>query len=146
MPTTDLPIHVLLVEDELADVCLTRLALEEGQVPAVLHRVCDGVEALAFLCRETPYRDAPRPDLILLDLNLPRMDGRTLLAKLKGMDSMRRIPVVVLTTSDAERDVAMAYDLGAAGFIVKPLDMKLFVAKLKGLENYWTHVVRRPPL
>lgn len=135
---------VLLAEDEPADAYLVRLAFEEGRILVDLHHVPDGVEALAFLQREPPYREAPRPDLILLDLNMPRMDGRRFLEKVKEMPGLRSIPVVILTTSDAESDIEASYDRGAAGFIVKPVEVDQFVATVRGLQDYWITLVRRP--
>ncbi|MBA2779410.1 response regulator [Billgrantia kenyensis] len=134
---------VLLVEDEPADVHLTRLAFREGKLLVDVHDVSDGVEALAFLQREGKYQDAPRPDLILLDLNMPRMDGKTFLQRFKTLESLRRIPVVILTTSEAESDIVDSYDLGAAGFIVKPVDIDQFIASIQSLEEYWLTLVRR---
>jgi CheY-like chemotaxis protein len=135
---------VLLVEDEPADVHLTRLAFKEGRLLVDVHDVSDGVEALAFLQREGAYQDAPRPDLILLDLNMPRMDGKTFLQRFKTLEGLRRIPVVILTTSEAESDIVDSYDLGAAGFIVKPVDIDQFIASIQSLEEYWLTLVRRP--
>lgn len=135
---------VLLVEDEPADVHLTKMAFKESPVAVEVHDVGDGVEALAFLQREGAYHQAPRPDLILLDLNMPRMDGKGFLKRFKAVESLRRIPVVVLTTSEAETDIVDAYDLGAAGFIVKPVDIDQFINAIKALEEYWITLVRRP--
>ncbi|MDD3610437.1 MAG: response regulator [Halothiobacillaceae bacterium] len=135
---------VLLVEDEAADAYLIRLAFEESHVLVNLQHVQDGVEAFEYLEQQGRFQDAPPPDLILLDLNMPRMDGRAFLARQKADPRFRRIPVVVLTTSDAESDIVASYDLGAAGFIVKPLDIDDFLLKVKGLEDYWVTLVRRP--
>ncbi len=135
---------VLLVEDEVADAHLVRMAFQEGGLPIDLHHVTDGVEALSYLEGRSPYQGKPRPDLILLDLNMPRMDGRAFLAKVKASQDLRRIPVVVLTTSDAESDIVASYDCGAAGFVVKPIDLDEFVARLHELEKYWSDVVRIP--
>lgn len=135
---------VLLVEDEPADVHLTKMAFNEGKVLVDVHDVGDGVEALAFLKQEGPYQDAPKPDLILLDLNMPRMDGKTFLKKFKTLEKLRQIPVVVLTTSEAESDVIDSYDLGASGFIVKPVDIDQFINAIQALEEYWLTLVRRP--
>lgn len=135
---------VLLVEDEPADVHLTKMAFNEGKVLVDVHDVGDGVEALAFLKQEAPYQDAPKPDLILLDLNMPRMDGKTFLKKFKTLEKLRQIPVVVLTTSEAESDVIDSYDLGASGFIVKPVDIDQFINAIQALEEYWLTLVRRP--
>ncbi|WP_447554511.1 response regulator [Vreelandella sp. EE22] len=135
---------VLLVEDEPADVHLTKMAFNERHIWVDVHDVGDGVEALAFLHREGEYQAAPRPDLILLDLNMPRMDGKAFLKRVKSLDSLRQIPVVVLTTSEAESDIVASYDLGAAGFIVKPMDIEQFIASIRALENYWLTLVKRP--
>jgi CheY-like chemotaxis protein len=135
---------VLLVEDEAADAHLVRLAFEEGHVMADLQHVSDGVEAFAFLRRQGVYATAPTPDLILLDLNMPRMDGRQFLQKIKVDDALRQIPVVVLTTSDAERDMLDAYDHFAAGFIVKPVDVDDFIKVVRGISDYWVNIVRLP--
>ncbi len=135
---------VLLVEDEPADVHLTRLAFKEGRLLVDVHDVPDGLEALAFLQREGQYQQAPRPDLILLDLNMPRMDGKTFLKRFKALEALQRIPVVILTTSEAESDIVESYDLGAAGFIVKPVDIDQFIRSIQALEDYWLTLVKRP--
>lgn len=137
-------LQVLLVEDEDADANLVRLAFEEGHVLVDLHRVGDGVEAFEFLRREPPFQNAPTPDLVLLDLNMPRMDGRQFLQRVKRTEPFVGIPVVVLTTSDAETDMIASYCSGAAGFIVKPMDVLDFIDKVKGIGNYWIAVVRLP--
>ena len=135
---------ILLVEDEPADAHLFRLALKEAHVIADLHHVNDGVEALAFLRNEANYPTAPKPDLILLDLNMPRMNGRQFLQTIKQDAALHAIPVVILTTSDAENDLVTSYNHNAAGYIVKPVDMDEFVNKIRGLEQYWVHLVRLP--
>jgi CheY-like chemotaxis protein len=137
---------VLLIGDEPADVHLTKMAFNESKVLVDVHDVGDGLEALAFLKKEKPYADAPKPDLILLDLNMPRMDGREFLKHFKGLDSINRIPVVILTTSEAETDVVASYDLGASGFIVKPVDIEQFIGAIQTLEDYWLTLVRRSPI
>lgn len=137
-------LNVLLVEDEPADAHLVRLAFAEGQVPVDLHHVPDGVEAFAFLHREGAYANVPRPDLILLDLNMPRMDGRQFLKKIKLDAALRSLPVVVLTTSDAERDLLDSYQHFAAGFIVKPVDVDDFIKLASGIGDYWVNIVRLP--
>jgi len=137
---------VLLIEDEPADVHLTKMAFNESKVLVDVHDVGDGLEALAFLKKEKPYAYAPKPDLILLDLNMPRMDGREFLKHFKGLDSINRIPVVILTTSEAETDVVASYDLGASGFIVKPVDIEQFIGAIQTLEDYWLTLVRRSPI
>ena len=135
---------VLLVEDEPADAHLVRLAFEEGHVLADLHHVRDGVEAIAFLRREGDYAHAPTPELILLDLNMPRMDGRQFLRKIKDDPTLHTLPVVVLTTSDAERDMLDSYDHFAAGYIVKPVDVDDFIKVVRGIGDYWINLVRLP--
>ncbi|MGS2742531.1 response regulator [Halomonas sp. LS-001] len=144
MPDETNQFVVLLIEDEPADVHLTRMAFKEGRLPIEVHDVGDGVEALAFLQQEGKYQDAPKPDLILLDLNMPRMDGKTFLERFKQLDKISRIPVVVLTTSEAESDILESYDLGACGFIVKPVDIDQFINSIQALEDYWLTLVERP--
>lgn len=138
-------IEILLVEDSPGDVRLTREALSEAKVANRLHVVGDGVEAMAFLRREGPHASAPRPDLVLLDLNLPRMDGREVLATIKGDPELRTIPVVVLTTSDAEADVLRSYNLHANCYLVKPVDVDHFFDQVRSLEGFWLAVVKLPP-
>jgi CheY-like chemotaxis protein len=138
-------VELLLVEDNPGDVELTREALEEARVRNRLSVVDDGVQALAFLRRTGRYADAPRPDLVLLDLNLPRKDGREVLAEIKADPELRRIPVVVLTTSEAERDVLAAYELHANAYIVKPVDLDQFLAVVRSVEGFWLTVVKFPP-
>lgn len=135
---------VLLVEDEPADAHLVRLAFEEGQVLVDLHHVGDGVEAFQFLRNEGIYGNVPKPDMILLDLNMPRMDGRQFLKKIKVDADLHSLPVVVLTTSDAERDLLDSYDHFAAGFIVKPVDVEAFIKIVRGIGDYWVSIVRLP--
>ena len=137
-------IEVLLVEDDEGDVVMTREALEEGKVLNRLHVVGDGVEAIEFLRREGQYTDAPRPDLILLDLNLPRRDGRQVLAEVKGDADLRRIPIVVLTTSEAEEDILRSYDLHANAYVTKPVDFDRFVAVIQQIDEFFISVVRLP--
>ncbi|MYL23121.1 response regulator [Halomonas alkaliantarctica] len=135
---------VLLVEDEPADVHLTKMAFRQSRLLVNVCDVGDGVEALAFLRREGPYSDAPTPDIILLDLNMPRMDGKTLLHHLKRDETLKRIPVVVLTTSEAETDIVESYNLGCAGFVTKPMDLTQFLQAIHKVENYWLTLVKRP--
>jgi two-component system, chemotaxis family, response regulator Rcp1 len=138
------PIELLLVEDSEPDVRLTIEALREAKVKNRLWVCEDGVEALDFLRRKGRHVDAPRPDLILLDLNLPRKDGRQVLKEIKTDDSLKRIPVVVLTTSKNEEDVLRAYDLHANCYITKPVDFNRFMDVVKSIENFWLTVVRLP--
>ncbi len=144
-PTSIKPVDILLVEDNPGDVRLTREALKEGKVLNTLSVVADGVEALAFLRREERYATAARPDLILLDLNLPRMDGRELLAVIKADAELRRIPVVILTTSAAEQDILKSYNLHANCYITKPVDLEQFIAVVRSVEDFWFTIVRLPP-
>lgn len=139
------PVDVLLVEDNPGDVRLTREALRESKVNTVLSVVSNGVEALAFLRNESPYEQAPRPDLILLDLNLPRKDGREVLSELKGDGHLRQIPVVVLTTSRAEDDISGAYDLHANCYVPKPVDLDQFIDVVQMINDFWLTTVLLPP-
>jgi two-component system, chemotaxis family, response regulator Rcp1 len=138
------PVTILLVEDNLGDVELTREGLEEGKVLNELHVVHDGEAALAFLRREGVHAAAPRPDLILLDLNLPRMDGHEVLAAIKGEERLRSIPVVVLTTSKADEDILQSYDLHANCYISKPINFGSFIDVVKGIEQFWFTMVALP--
>ncbi len=140
------PIEILLVEDNPGDVRLTREALRDSKLHNVLHVVEDGVEALTFLRQEQPYPHAPRPDIILLDLNLPRMSGREVLEIIKNDDALKTIPVVVLTTSDDERDIVASYALHANCYITKPVDMAQFVTIVKNIKDFWFSIVKLPPL
>jgi two-component system, chemotaxis family, response regulator Rcp1 len=138
-------IDILLVEDNPGDVRLTREAFKEGKVVNTLHVVQDGVEALAFLRHEGAYVKSIHPDIILLDLNLPRMNGRELLANIKTDPELKRIPVVILTTSKSELDIIESYDLHANCYITKPVDMERFITVVKSIENFWFTVVKLPP-
>ena len=138
------PIELLLVEDSEPDVRLTIEALREAKVKNRLWVVEDGVEAMEFLRREGRHADVPRPDLILLDLNLPRKDGRQVLKEIKSDDALKRIPVVILTTSKSEEDVLRAYDLHANCYITKPVDFNRFMDVVKSIEDFWLTVVRLP--
>ena len=139
------PFVILLAEDEAADAHLVKVALSENHILADLQRVVDGREALEYLRREGPrFANAVRPDLILLDLNMPRMDGRKCLEALKQDPELSVIPVVVLTTSEVERDVLASYSLGAAGFITKPVDVLQFMTVIRELGDYWFALVRLP--
>jgi chemotaxis family two-component system response regulator Rcp1 len=139
------PVEILLVEDNSGDVRLTREALREGKVYSNLHWAKDGVEALEFLKREGKHAEAPRPDIILLDLNLPKIDGREVLAAIKGDDQLKQIPVVVLTTSKAEEDVLRSYSLHANCYITKPVDLDKFILVVKSIDRFWLSVVTLPP-
>jgi len=139
------PIEVLLVEDDEGDVLMTREALAEGKVINRLNVVNDGVEAVEYLRRDGKYSDASRPDLILLDLNLPKKDGRQVLEEVKADDSLRRIPVIVLTTSAADEDVLRSYDLHANAYVTKPVDFDRFVEVIRQIDDFFISVVRLPP-
>jgi CheY-like chemotaxis protein len=138
------PIEILLVEDNPGDVRLTVEALKEAKVRNTLHVVQDGVEALAFLRHEGEHAEAPQPDLILLDLNLPKMDGREVLARIKGDPQLRRIPVVILTVSQAEEDILRTYDLHANCYITKPVDLDQFLKVVRSIEDFWLTIVKLP--
>ena len=138
------PIDLLLVEDDPGDVLMTREAFSENKVANRLAVVADGVDAMAFLRKEGEYADAPTPDLVLLDLNLPRMDGREVLAAMKSDDELRRIPVVVLTTSEAEEDVLRSYSLHANAYVTKPVDFERFIDVVRQIDDFFVSVVRLP--
>jgi len=138
------PIEILLVEDNPGDVRLTLETFKENKMLNTMHVVRDGVEAMAFLRQEGEYADAPRPDLILLDLNLPRKDGREVLEEIKDDDQLRRIPVVVLTISYAEEDILRAYDLHGNCYITKPIDLDQFIKVVRGIKDFWLTIVRLP--
>lgn len=137
-------VEILLVEDNPADVRLTKEAFRECKLTNNLNVVENGVEALAFLHREGNYKDVVRPDLILLDLNLPKKDGREVLADIKNDESLMRIPVVVLTTSKAEQDIHKMYELHANCYITKPVDLQKFINVVKAIENFWFMIVKLP--
>lgn len=138
------PIDILLVEDNPGDVRLTKEALLEGRVLNRIHVACDGVEALEFLRREGKFANAPRPDIILLDLNMPRMDGRECLAHIKSDPEFHTIPVVILTTSEADQDVFRSYDLHANCYISKPVDLEQFMRVVKTIKQFWFTIVHLP--
>ncbi|TVP60259.1 MAG: response regulator [Nodularia sp. (in: Bacteria)] len=144
-PIAIMPIEVLLVEDNPGDAQLTRIALEDSKISVNLNVVEDGVEAMAFLRKQEKYANAPHPDIVLLDLNLPRKDGREVLAEIKADQHLRRIPVVVLTTSQSEEDILKAYNLSANCFITKPVDFDQFVKIVQSIENFWFAIVKLPP-
>lgn len=139
------PIIILLVEDNPADVRLTQEALKEGHVLNTLYTVKDGIEAMSFLRREGSYKDMPCPDMIFLDLNLPRKDGREVLKEIKSDETLRRIPVVVLTTSKAEDDIIQTYSDHANCFITKPVDLDQFIEVIKSIKEFWVNIVTLPP-
>jgi two-component system, chemotaxis family, response regulator Rcp1 len=138
-------VEILLVEDNSADVFLVREALKEGKVRNDIHVAADGVEAMEFLRRQGDFAEAPRPDLILLDLNLPRKDGREVLAEIKSDPELQAIPVVILTTSKDEEDIAESYQRHANSFITKPVRFEQFIKVMRGIEDFWFEIVRLPP-
>jgi len=138
------PIEILLVEDNAADVRLTREALKDAKVRNQLHVAADGVEAMAFLRREGRHAGAPRPDLVLLDLNLPKKDGREVLEEIKQDPGLQNIPVVILTTSQAEEDVLRSYQLRANAYVTKPVDLEQFLEVVRSIESFWLEIVRLP--
>ena len=138
-------IEILLVEDNEPDVLLTLEAFEEASVPNRLHVARDGVEALQFLRREGPHKDAPRPDVILMDINMPRKNGLEVLDELKADPGLACIPVVMLTTSQAEDDVRSSYQRHASGYVVKPVGFENFLSAMKAFESFWLTFVRFPP-
>jgi two-component system, chemotaxis family, response regulator Rcp1 len=137
-------IEILMVEDNPVDVLVTREALKQGRITNNLSVAEDGEEALDFLFRTGQFSAAPRPDLILLDLNLPKKDGREILTELKNNPDLRSIPVVILTTSQAEEDVLRSYDCGANCFIVKPVDLEQFTSTIRSIEDFWFSIVKLP--
>ncbi len=139
------PVEILLVEDNPGDYRLTKEALKEGKVYNNLHWTQDGVDALDFLNRRGKHVNAPRPDIILLDLNLPKKDGREVLSEIKGDESLRKIPVVILTTSKAEEDVLKSYDLHANCYVTKPVDLDKFIVVVQSIDRFWLTVVTLPP-
>jgi CheY-like chemotaxis protein len=140
------PIEILLVEDSPGDVRLTREALRDAKVQNNLHVALDGIEAMKFLGRAGANAEAPRPDLILLDLNLPRMSGREVLEQIKQDASLKSIPVVILTTSAAEEDIIRSYQLHANCYITKPVDLDQFIKVVKTIDNFWLAIVKLPRL
>ncbi|MFD8060012.1 response regulator [Streptomyces cyaneofuscatus] len=144
MNTPVQPIEVLLVEDDPGDELMTREAFEDNKIRNTLHVVRDGQEALDFLYRRGEYTDAPRPDLVLLDLNLPKYDGRQVLEQIKGDPELALIPVVVLTTSSAEEDILRSYKLHANAYVTKPVDLDQFIAAVRQIDEFFVTVVRLP--
>ncbi|MCG8652356.1 MAG: response regulator [Pirellulales bacterium] len=137
-------VDILLVDDDPADVMLTRRCLQTSKLCNSLSVTNDGMEALQFLRRQNGFADAPRPDLILLDLNMPRMDGRELLQELKADEDLCQIPVVVLTTSDADQDVVKSYDLNATGYVTKPVQLAKFAEVVRSVNHFWLAIVKYP--
>lgn len=142
-PTTR-PVHILLAEDDESDVLLTRLGFEQAEVPALLHHVWNGAECLAFLRKEAEFAEAPMPDLLLLDLDMPRMDGREVLQAIVADPALRHLPVVVLTTSSAEQDVREMYRLRCSSYVAKPIDFAEFVRVARDIGQYWFATVMLP--
>jgi CheY-like chemotaxis protein len=138
------PVEILLVEDDPGDVLITREAIESSKVANRLSVVSNGEEALHFLRGEPPFADAPRPGLILLDLNLPRLDGREVLARIKGDPDLRRIPVVVLTTSSSDEDIVRSYDLHANAYVTKPVDFEQFMRVVRQIDEFFVSIVTLP--
>jgi CheY-like chemotaxis protein len=138
------PVEILLVEDNEGDARLAKEALRESKMRNTLYHVSDGVEAMEFLHQEGQYAQVPRPDLILLDLNLPRMDGREVLAIIKNDANLKRIPVVILTTSSSEADVFKSYNLHANCYITKPIDLNQFIKVVKSIKDFWLTIVKLP--
>lgn len=139
------PIDILLVEDNAGDARLAKEALKESKIRNTLHFVTDGEEASSFLKKEGKYKDSPRPDLILLDLNLPKKDGRELLNEIKQDSDLKRIPTVILTISKAEEDIIRSYNLHANCYITKPIDLDQFMKVVKSIEEFWLSIVKLPP-
>jgi CheY-like chemotaxis protein len=139
------PFRILHAEDSIGDAELTRVALGEGKVPFELFHVRDGVEALAFLRNEEPYAESPRPDLILLDLNMPRMGGHEVLGEVKGDDALASIPVIVLTMSNSPDDVSRTYELHVNSYVRKPIDFDQFLLVMRAIEAFWLDAAVLPP-
>ena len=138
------PVEILLVEDDPGDVMMTQEAFADHKVANQLHVVTDGAEAMSFMRREDQYADSPRPDLVLLDLNLPKMDGREVLQAIKSDPDLASIPVVVLTTSEAEEDVLRSYSLHANAYVTKPVDFERFISVVREIDDFFVTVVRLP--
>jgi two-component system, chemotaxis family, response regulator Rcp1 len=143
VPAT-LPIQILLVEDSPGDVRLTQEVLRDARIANDLHVVGDGEQAMAFLRQEGEHAGQPRPDLVLLDLNLPRKDGREVLAEINADPDLKSVPVIVLTTSEAEQDILRSYRLAANAYITKPIDLSEFIAVVRSIETFWLSIVRVP--
>ena len=143
--TKEKPIDVLLAEDNPGDVILTQKAFEKGKILNKLFVVNNGIEALKFLRKQEPYRDSPTPDLILLDLRMPEMDGIEVLSEIKKDATLKIIPVIILTTSEAEQDILKSYELYANAYLTKPVDFKRFLEVVEKLDDFWFHLVKLPP-
>jgi two-component system, chemotaxis family, response regulator Rcp1 len=143
--TATTPIQILLVEDSPGDVRLTQEVLRDAKIANDLHVVGDGEEAMAFLRQAGEFADRPRADLVLLDLNLPRKDGREVLAEMSGDDVLRSVPVIVMTTSAAEKDILRSYQLSANAYVTKPIDLNEFITVVRSIETFWLSIVRLPP-
>ncbi|MGM0588974.1 MAG: response regulator [Bacteroidota bacterium] len=138
------PVEILLIEDNEADVRLTREGIKEAKINNNLSVVRDGEEAMDYLHKRNGFEDVPRPDLVLLDLNLPKKDGREVLEEIKSSEDLRRLPVVVLTTSEAEKDIVKSYELHANCYVTKPLGLDQFVEVIKAIEDFWFSIVKLP--
>ena len=138
------PVDILLVEDNPGDVRLTQEALKDAKLAVNLHVVNDGLEAMAFMRKEGQYAGKPRPDIVLLDLNLPKKDGREVLADIKSDPELKRTPVVIVTTSKAEEDIVKTYDLHANCYVTKPLDLDQFIIMVWSIEHFWLTIVKLP--
>jgi CheY-like chemotaxis protein len=145
IPETATPIQILLVEDSPGDVRLTQEVLRDAKIANQLHIVGDGEQAMAFLGQTGEFAGHPRPDLVLLDLNLPRKDGREVLAEMNGDDALQSVPVIVLTTSEAEQDILRSYQLSANAYVTKPIDLNEFITVVRSIETFWLSIVRLPP-
>ncbi len=139
-----LPIEILLVEDNEGDIILTKKAFERGKIMNRLHVVRNGIEALDFLYQRNGYENVPKPDMILLDLNMPKMNGQDVLADIKANDNLKTIPVIILTTSNADEDILKSYKLQASSYIRKPVDFKQFGQAIQTIQDYWFTIVRFP--
>lgn len=142
--TLNRPVEILLIEDNEADVRLTREGIKEAKINNNLYVVRDGEEAMDFLNKEHPYEDVVTPDLILLDLNLPKKDGREVLEEIKNNEELAHIPIVILTTSEAEKDIVRSYKLHANCYVTKPMGIEQFVEVISAIENFWFSIVKLP--
>lgn len=140
-----MPIDILIIEDNRADIRLVQEVLKKGKIIINLHSALDGIEAMEHLRKEGKYKDAIRPDLILLDLNMPKKDGREVLEEIKSDKNLKSIPVVVMTISKAEEDILRSYNLHANAYIVKPIELKQFMDTIRSIENFWLTIVKLPP-